>query len=99
MALSLEKAILGTSEILNQPTKTVHQLRLYALAYVKQFKNIPEVTHTVRAKTKVFTEGQNIAVRNYSHQKNKKCLVGRVVSEDGTLNYTVSVNGHLAKAR
>lgn len=74
MALSLEKAILGTSEILNQPTKTVHQLQLYALAYVKQFKNIPEVTHTVRAKTKVFTEGQNIALRNYSSPKKQEVL-------------------------
>ncbi|XP_054257183.1 uncharacterized protein LOC129005972 [Macrosteles quadrilineatus] len=45
-------------------------------------------------KSRSFEEGQKVAVRNYANP-NKKWLVGRVVSRDGELNYTVSVNNNL----
>lgn len=41
-----------------------------------------------------FVEGQKVAVRNYS-APNKKWKVGRIISKDGDLTYTVSIDGSL----
>lgn len=45
-------------------------------------------------KTPVFTEGQNVAVRSYVNPL-KKWALGKIVTQDGDLQYTVLVNGEL----
>ncbi|XP_065217325.1 uncharacterized protein K02A2.6-like [Planococcus citri] len=42
-----------------------------------------------------FSEGERVAARNYSRHQGKKWLIGKIVSKDGEVNYTVSVNDSL----
>lgn len=45
-------------------------------------------------KSRIFTEGQNVAIRNLQFSK-QKWIIGKTISKDGILNYTVLVNGNL----